>query len=49
MAGKYEPLQRRLEELSRRGDTTADFSFSDIEALTGPLPPVGATVSAVVG
>jgi hypothetical protein len=38
MAGKYEPLQRRLEELSRRGDTTADFSFSDIEALIGPLP-----------
>jgi hypothetical protein len=38
MAGKYEPLQRRLEELSRCGDTTADFSFSDIEALIGPLP-----------
>ena len=38
MAGKYEPLQRRLEELARRGDATADFSFSDIEALIGPLP-----------
>jgi hypothetical protein len=38
MAGKYEPLQRCLEEFSRRGDTTADFSFSDIEALIGPLP-----------
>jgi hypothetical protein len=38
MAGKYEPLQRRLEELSRRGDATADFSFADIEALVGPLP-----------
>jgi hypothetical protein len=38
MAGKYQPLQRRLEQLSRRGVTTVEFSFSDIEALTGPLP-----------
>jgi hypothetical protein len=38
MAGKYEPLKSHLEELARRGATTADFSFSDIEALIGPLP-----------
>src|SRR4051812_16915537 len=38
MAGKYLPLQRRLEELLQRGDTTAEFSFFDIEVLVGQLP-----------
>jgi hypothetical protein len=38
MAGKYLPLQRRLEEILRRGDMTVEFSFHEIEVLVGSLP-----------
>lgn len=37
--GKYLPLQNRLDEVARRGDATAHFSFRDIESIVGPLPP----------